>query len=334
MIKEPSHDLDRSYRFSVAPMMDYTDRHFRVLMRQISKRALLYTEMIVAKALYHSNKIDTLLDFNEIEHPISLQIGGDNPKHLARATKLAQDWGYDEVNLNVGCPSARVKSGNFGACMMADPDLVARCLEAMIESSDLPITIKHRIGIDNLDSQEFLLHFVDKIASIGAKRFSIHARKAWLNGLNPKQNREIPPLEYEKVAYIKNKRPELIIELNGGINTMEECLSKLKIFDGIMVGRSVYKHPLRWKNLDEVVFGEKPNKLKASNIINSMIPYAEIHLKNDGKLWDICKHLIQIVENVPGAKSWRNNLTINSQKYKNDLIIIEKAARQLEEAGL
>ena len=334
MVKKHSHSIEGSYRFSVAPMMDYTDKHYRVMMRQITKRALLYSEMIVAQALYHSNKLDNLLDFNESEHPISLQIGGDNPKHLIRATKLAKEWGYDEINLNVGCPSPRVQSGNFGACLMADPELVARCIEAMVEASDLPVTIKHRIGIDQLDNNETLLKFIDQIASAGAKRFTIHARKAWLKGLNPKQNREIPPLEYHRVEYIKKERPNLKIELNGGIHYLEECTNQLLIFDGIMVGRSAYKHPLRWVNVDEIIFGEEKRHIKPSNIIRGIIPYTQNHLNKNGKLWDICRHLIQLVENVSGAKHWRTELTEKARLKKNDLGILEEAARQLEEVGL
>ena len=334
MIKESSHSINESYRFSVAPMMDYTDKHYRVMMRQITKRALLYTEMVVAKALYHSQKINHLLDYNEIEHPISLQIGGDNPKHLIKASKLAKEWGYDEINLNIGCPSQRVQSGNFGACMMADPDLVCRCIEAMINATDLPVTIKHRIGIDELDSNELLLKFVDQVASIGVSRFSIHARKAWLKGLNPKQNREIPPLEYERVAYIKQERPNLKIEINGGLNTIEECINKLKTFDGVMIGRSAYKHPMRWKNVDEIFYREISNKTKASSIIRGMIPYSEKHINNNGRLWDICRHLVQIVEEVPGARSWRRNFTQKAQSKNNDFLILEEAAQQLENAGL
>tara|TARA_Y100001968_G_C19330910_1_gene704228 strand:- start:195 stop:1199 length:1005 start_codon:yes stop_codon:yes gene_type:complete len=334
MIKKNSKLIHKSYRFSVAPMMDYTDRHYRVIMRQISKKALLYTEMIAAQALFHTKNINYLLDFDEIEHPIALQVGGDNPQQLALASELAKEWGYDEINLNVGCPSPRVQSGNFGACMMKDPDLVAKCIESMVKASDLPVTIKHRTGIDNLDNKKTLLNFVDNTASAGAKRFSIHARKAWLKGLNAKQNREIPPLEYEKVAYIKNERPNLLIELNGGLKTIEDCINGLSTFDGVMVGRSAYEHPLRWTNVDEIIFGENPQKIKASEIIRKIIPYTEKHLKNNGKLWDICKHLVHIVENVPGARSWRKELSLQAQDKNNDVMILEKAARQLEDSGI
>ncbi len=334
MVIELSPKFTGAYRFSVAPMLDCTDRHFRVLMRQISRKAWLYTEMIVAKALQRSNRLNQLLDFDDIEHPISLQIGGDDPEVLAEAARLADAWGYDEINLNIGCPSPRVQSGKFGACMMANPDLVARCVEAMSQASPLSVTVKHRIGIDNLDSDILLTQFVDRLASAGAKRFTIHARKAWLKGLNPKQNRTIPPLEYDRVTKLKRKRPELIIELNGGLNTQEDCLNALLTFDGVMVGRSAYEHPLRWRKIDEVLFQDSPRNLTASKVIHGMIPYAQKHINQGGRLWDICRHVLQIVENTPGAKAWRRDLSLQAQTKNADLKVLEIAARKLEDVGL
>jgi len=334
MNSKVTKNSEGAYKFSVAPMMDYTDRHFRVIMRLISNRALLYTEMIVVNALKHSKKRDYLLYYDPIEHPISLQIGGDDPKLLADASKIAQDWGYDEINLNIGCPSPKVKHANFGACLMANPDHVARCIEAMTKATDIPVTIKHRIGIDNLDSDDFLHKFVNKVHQAGAKRFAIHARKAWLNGLNPKQNRTIPPLEYQKVERLKNHFPHLKIELNGGLKTPKDCLNSLKVFDGAMVGRAAYSHPLLWQHIDELVFGEASQTIKASQIIRKLIPYTEKHLNNNGKLWDISKHLINIVQGVPGAKAWRHNLSSKAQKKKGSIKILEEASEQLENEGL
>ncbi len=334
MNKQKSAKLNAAYRFSVAPMLDCTDRHFRVLMRQISRRALLYTEMIVAKALHHSEHINHLLDFDSIEHPISLQIGGDDPIILAEASRLAEEWGYDEINLNIGCPSKRVQSGNFGACLMAQPDLVAKCIDAMTRASTLPVTVKHRIGIDNLDSDKFLRDFVDTVSSAGAKRFAIHARKAWLEGLNPKENRTIPPLQYERITELKKQRPELLIELNGGLETPEDCINALKTFDGAMVGRAAYSHPLRWQKIDEIIYGERPKPIKASEVIKGLMPHAEEHLNRNGRLWDICKHVIQVVEEVPGARLWRKNLSLQAQAKNAQLKVLEEAALQLEDAGL
>ncbi len=334
MIAEPPLNIQEAYRFSIAPMLDYTDRHYRVLMRQITRRALLYTEMIVAKALHHSKQKNQFLDFDSIEHPIAIQIGGDDPQLLTEAAKLAEAWGYDEINLNIGCPSPRVKAGNFGACLMANPDQVARCVEAMSNASNLPITVKHRIGIDNLDSAKLLKAFVSCVAKAGAQRFIVHARKAYLKGLDPKQNRTIPPLQYERVEDLKKQLPHLKIELNGGLKDTQTCLKALETFDGAMVGRAAYEHPLRWKNIDEIIYGEQARSIKASGVIYGLLPHAEEHLHRNGRLWDICRHLLQLVEGVPGARNWRRELSSNAQKSKSDLKVLEKAAQQLLEAGL
>ena len=323
-----------AYRFSVAPMLDCTDRHFRVLMRLISKRALLYSEMVVAQALHHSNRRDKLLDFDAIEHPIALQVGGDNPTLLADAARMAEDWGYDEINLNVGCPSPRVKAGNFGACLMAEPDHVARCIEAMVEATPRPITVKHRVGIDDLDSDALLTAFVDRVAAAGAQRFSVHARKAWLEGLDPKQNRTIPPLQQERVLELKQRRPKLIIELNGGLDTPEDCLKALDHVDGAMVGRAAYAHPLRWQSVDALIYGDVQRTVLASDVVLGLIPHAQRHLERGGRLWDLCRHLVQLVEGVRGARHWRRNLGTQAQRRGADLNVLEEAGLQLQEAGL
>ena len=323
-----------AYRFSVAPMLDCTDRHFRVLMRQISRRALLYSEMVVAQALHHTNRRDKLLDFDAVEHPIALQVGGDDPALLADAARLASDWNYDEINLNVGCPSQKVQAGNFGACLMAEPDLVARCVEAMANASSLPVTVKHRIGIDDLDSDERLTAFVDRVASAGASRFSVHARKAWLEGLDPKQNRTIPPLQHDRVQALKQRRPHLTIELNGGLESPEDCLEALVHCDGAMVGRAAYTHPLRWASMDNLVFGESPRTVLASDVVTGLIPHASAHLRRGGRLWDLCRHLVQLVEGVRGARHWRRELGERAQRPGADLTVLEEAGRQLRDAGL
>ena len=323
-----------AYRFSVAPMLDCSDRHFRVLMRQISRRALLYSEMVVAQALHYNKRRDKLLDFDSTEHPIALQVGGDDPGLLGDAARLAHDWGYDEINLNVGCPSQKVQAGNFGACLMAEPDLVARCVEAMTTASSLPVTVKHRIGIDNLDSDELLTAFVDRVAAAGASRFAVHARKAWLEGLDPKQNRTVPPLQHDRVVALKQRRPGLIIELNGGLESPEDCLKALETCDGAMVGRAAYAHPLRWSSVDEQVFGEPPRTIRASDVVEGLIPHASAHLSRGGRLWDLCRHLMQLVEGVRGARHWRRNLGERAQKPGADLDVLAEAGRQLRDAGL
>ena len=322
-----------NYRLSIAPMMDYTDRHFRVLMRQITKRSLLYTEMIVAQALHFSSKREKLLDFDEIEHPIALQIGGDNPSLLAEASKMAEDWGYDEINLNIGCPSPKVKSGNFGACLMAQPDLVSKCIEEMKKSCNLPVTVKHRLGIDHLDNDDLLIKFVDNLSSAGADRFIIHARKAWLSGLNPKENRSIPPLQHDRVNKLKENRPNLIIELNGGLKTINDCVSNLKQVDGVMVGRAIYDQPFLWTKIDSTIYNEEERYTSRSQIIEKIIPFAQKNLENNGRLWDISKHILKLIKNIPKAKIIRQELSEKCQKKDADVSILQKIAQQLKDAG-
>jgi tRNA-dihydrouridine synthase A len=217
---------------------------------------------------------------------------------------------------------------------MAEPELVARCVEAMATASSLPVTVKHRIGIDNLDSDDLLTAFVDRVAAAGASRFAVHARKAWLEGLDPKQNRTVPPLQHDRVMALKQRRPELIIEINGGLDSPDDCLKVLKTCDGAMVGRAAYEHPLRWSGIDTQIFGETPRIIKASDVVKGMIPHASAHLSRGGRLWDLCRHLIQLVEGVPGARHWRRNLGEKAQKRNADLNVLEEAGRQLREAGL
>ena len=321
------------HKLSIAPMMDCTDKHFRMIMRKISSEALLYTEMIVAQSLFHTDKREKFLDFNDEEHPISIQFGGDDPEILKEAARMAEDWGYDEINFNVGCPSPRVCSGNFGASLMKDPHKVAKCIESLKNNCNLPVTIKHRIGVDNDDSFLKLNNFVRIIADAGADRFTVHARKAILKGLNPKQNRNIPPLKYDLVKKLKQINPELLIEINGGITNIDESLKALENFDGVMIGRSVYKHPLRWSDIDQRVYGINKISKSASDIIFSLIPYIEKHLTNGGKSWDICKHLINLVEGIPKAKVWRNQISIKSIKKELDIEYLLKLTSNLKEMG-
>ncbi len=328
-----TNSIKNIHQLSIAPMMDCTDKHFRMIMRKISNKALLYTEMIVAKSLVYTDKKEKFLDFNNEEHPIAIQFGGDNPKILQEAAKMAEDWGYDEINFNVGCPSPRVCSGNFGASLMKDPPKVAECIESLKNNCSLPITIKHRIGVDNDDSFEHLNHFVRYISNAGADRFIVHARKAVLNGLNPKQNRTIPPLKYDLVKKLKALNPELLIEINGGFTNIDESLKALRDFDGVMIGRSVYKRPLRWSEIDQKIFGINKKTKSASDIIFSLIPYIEEHLKHGGKSWDICKHLINLVEGIPKAKIWRNQISKKSIKKELDIKYLLLITTRLKEMG-
>ena len=321
------------HKVSIAPMMDCTDKHFRMIMRKISTKALLYTEMIVAQSLIYTKNKEKFLNFNSEEHPLSIQFGGDNPKILKEAAKMAQDWGYDEINFNVGCPSPRVCSGNFGASLMKEPKKVAKCIESLKNSCNLPVTIKHRIGIDQEDSFEKLDRFVKEVANAGADRFTIHARKAILKGLNPKQNRTIPPLQYDMVEKLKKINPELLIEINGGFNNIDQCIKALESFDGVMIGRSAYKHPLTWSEIDQKIYRKNDKTKNASEVIFSLIPYIENHLKNKGETWDICKHLIYLVENIPKAKIWRNKISTKSIKKELSIDYLIKMAQELKAMG-
>ncbi len=333
MIYVQNNSINNNHKLSIAPMMDCTDRHFRMIMRKITSEALLYTEMIVAQSLIYTNKKEKFLDFNNEEHPISIQFGGDDPEILKEAGKMAQDWGYDEINFNVGCPSPRVCSGNFGASLMKDAKKVARCIESLKNSCSLPITIKHRIGVDENDSFRNLNNFVRHIANAGADRFIVHARKAILKGLNPKQNRTIPPLKYDVVKKLKTLNPKLLIEINGGFTNIDDSVDALNDFDGVMVGRSVYKHPLRWSEIDQKIYGLNTKSKAASKIIYSLIPYIEEHLIQGGKSWDICKHLINLVEGIPKAKIWRNQVTISSIKKELSIDQLIKLTQELEKMG-
>ena len=321
------------HKISIAPMMDCTDRHFRMLMRQISSKALLYTEMIVAQSLIYTDKREKFLEFNEAEHPLSIQFGGDNPKLLTEAAQIAQDWGYDEINLNVGCPSPRVCSGNFGASLMKEPSKVAKCIDSIKNACNLPITVKHRVGVDNQDSFDELNSFVKEVSKAGVDRFIVHARKAILKGLNPRQNRTIPPLRYDLVGKLKEVNPELLIEINGGFKSVDQCKGALSKFDGVMIGRSVYKHPMLWTTIDEKIYGDKIDKKSASKIILSLIPYIENHLKSGGKTWDICKHLINLVESIPKAKIWRNNISQKSIRRELNIEYLIELTLELKEMG-
>ena len=260
--------------FSVAPMMQRTDRHFRVLMRQVTRHSLLYTEMVTANAILHGRK-DILLDFDEVEHPIALQLGGDDPAKLAEAAKIGVDWGYDEINLNVGCPSNRVRNGCFGASLMRRPERVAEIVTAMRAAVDVPVTVKHRIGVDEIDRYEDMANFVSVVEPSGADRFTVHARKAWLNGLSPKDNRTIPPLRYEDIYRLKRDFPHLDVEINGGIVTLDQVEAQLEHVDAVMVGRAAYEDPMQFVNVDRRLFGDTSSRPSRIELVENMLPYIE-----------------------------------------------------------
>ncbi len=313
-----------SRTISVAPMLDWTDRHDRYFLRLISKHALLYTEMITTGAILHGNK-DHLLGFDSAEQPVAIQLGGSDPSDLAKCAVIAEQWGYSEINLNVGCPSDRVQSGKFGACLMAEPELVRDCMKAMIDAVKIPVTVKSRIGIDRSDSFDELKSFVTRVRDSGCNTFIIHARKAWLDGLSPKENRSIPPLCYDRVYKIKKQFPDLEIIINGGINTLEECDEHLKYVDGVMIGREAYQNPYLLSEVDSRYYGSTHSVPSRLEIINSMIPYIEKHLAAGGKLGQVSRHLLGLFQAQPGAKYWRRYISENAHHQGAGIEVINEA---------
>ena len=297
-------------RFSVAPMLDWTDRHCRYFLRQMSRHALLYTEMVTTGAILQGR--GDYLAYNEEEHPVALQLGGSMPEELARCARIAEQRGYDEINLTVGCPSDRVQNGRFGACLMAHPALVADCVRAMRSEVRIPVTVKSRIGIDDSDSYEFLQQFLDEVSAAGCDTFIIHARKAWLNGLSPKENREIPPLDYERVYRVKQDYPHLTISINGGITSPEAILAHLAHVDGVMVGREAYQNPYLMALVDSLVFDDKHPVPSRHEVVRLMVPYVEQELAKGNHLSHITRHMLGLFQGLSGARRWRRHLSENA----------------------
>lgn len=293
------------HRLSVAPMMDWTDRHCRYLHRLLSRRALLYTEMVTTGALLHGD-VPRHLRFNAEEHPVALQLGGSEPQDLAACAKLGQQWGYDEVNINCGCPSERVQRGAFGACLMNEAALVADCVKAMVDAVDIPVTVKHRIGVDKIESYEFVRDFVGTVAQAGCKTFIVHARNAWLKGLSPKENREIPPLRYEMVYQLKRDFPELVFSINGGITTTLQVHEHLSKVDGVMLGREAYHNPWWLSEWDVEFFGSEPDLATRESVEEAMVRYMEREARLHGTHWySIARHMLGLRHGLPGARRWR-----------------------------
>ncbi|MFC0323478.1 tRNA dihydrouridine(20/20a) synthase DusA [Gallibacterium melopsittaci] len=310
-------------RFAVAPMLDWTTRHCRFFHRQFSRHSLLYTEMVTAPAIIYA-KYDHLI-FEPEELPVALQLGGSDPQQLAHCAKLAEQRGYSEINLNVGCPSDRVQNGFFGACLMAKADLVAECIDAMQKVVQIPVTVKTRIGIDDLDSYEFLCEFVEKVANTGCQDFIIHARKAWLSGLSPKENREIPPLDYSRVYQLKRDFSQLKISINGGIKTIEEIKQHLQFVDGVMVGREVYQNPSLLGYIDQALFDEKAAIISPIDAVEKMFPYVERELIKGTPLGQITRHMLGAFQNVRGARQWRRHLSENAHKAGAGIEVLQQA---------
>lgn len=305
-------------------MMQRTDRHFRVFMRHLTRQTLLYTEMVTTPAIIHGQR-ELLLGFDPIEHPIALQLGGDDPVALTECAKIAADWGYDEINLNVGCPSDRVQDGRFGACLMARPERVAECVSHIRTAVDLPVTVKHRIGIDDLDAYSDLLNFVDVVAAAGCDRFSVHARKAWLKGLSPKQNRTVPPLRYDDVYRLKAERPALHIEINGGVLDVDQAQAHLAQVDAVMIGRAVYEHPYCFATVDSRLFGVPDPGLSQPEVIEAMFPYVTAWTEGGGRLHSITRHLIHLFSGQRGARRWRQTLSTEGVKLGAGVDVLQAA---------
>lgn len=310
-------------------MLDWTDRHCRFFLRLLSRHTLLYSEMVTTGAIIHGDA-QRHLHFDAAEHPVALQLGGSVPWELASCSKIAEAYGYDEVNLNVGCPSDRVQSGMFGACLMAAPQLVADCIKAMLDVVSIPVTVKHRTGIDEMDSYAQLCDFVGTVAGSGCSCFIIHARKAWLQGLSPKENRDKPPLHYETVYRIKQDFPDLEIIINGGIMTLDEAGEHLLQVDGVMTGRAVYHDPWILADADRAIFGAQNTLSTRFDVIEKILPYIGMELARGTRLHHITRHMIGLFNGEPGARRWRRYLSENACREDADARVLLQAAEQLE----
>ncbi|NET62673.1 MAG: tRNA dihydrouridine(20/20a) synthase DusA [Symploca sp. SIO2E6] len=289
-------------------MMERTDRYFRYFMRQITRRTLLYTEMVTSAAILHGDR-EHLLGFSLEEKPLVLQVGGDDPKHLAECARIAEDMGYDEINLNIGCPSSRVQSGNFGVCLMAQPERVAQAVAAMLKAVSIPVSVKHRIGFDQRDHYEDMANFVRLVSEAGCQYFTVHARKAWLQGLSPKENRNIPPLRYEDVHRLKQEFPQLFIEINGGFTNLEQVQEQLALVDAVMIGRAAYDNPYLFATADAEIYGKEVTPPTRHQIAEAMFSYIDYWTTKGLKLNKITRHLLQLFTGQPGSRAWKRHLT-------------------------
>ena len=321
-----------AHRVSVAPMMDYTDRHFRYFIRLMSHHVRLYTEMVTTGALLHGDH-RRFLEFHPAEHPLALQLGGSEPQALAACARLAADYGYDEVNLNVGCPSDRVQSGRFGACLMNEPKLVAECVAAMIAEDPVPVTVKTRIGVDDRDSYGELAEFVSTVAAAGCRVFIIHARKAWLKGLSPKENREIPPLRYDVAERLKRDFPALTVVVNGGVRTLDAMQRHLGAFDGVMVGREAVSNPYLFADMDRRFFDLEAKVLSRADVLQAWMPYLSAQLQEGVPLQRMTRHALGLFHGCTGARQWRRALSEEGARPGADLSVLHAALVSLKAAA-
>lgn len=317
--------LSVSRRFCIAPMLDWTTRHQRYFTRLITKQALLYTEMITTGALIYGDR-DRYLNYNEAEHPVALQLGGSDPKAMAQCAKMAEDYGYDEVNINVGCPSERVQKGAFGACLMLEPELIAECIgEMTVAASNTPITVKNRIGVDHHDSYENLTHFIDIVSAGGCSTFYIHARSAWLKGLSPKENRDIPPLNYEMVYQLKRDFPQIEFIINGGIKTLSSSMEHLEQVNGVMMGREAYSNPYSLVEVDNLIYNTNQPAPTRHQVLDQFMDYVDEQLLQGVFLNHMTNHILGLFHAQPGAKAWRRHLSENASKKGAGLKVLEEA---------
>lgn len=316
--------LNREKLFAVAPMIDWTDRHCRYLHRQLSSHAVLFTEMVVADAIIHGPR-ERLLGHHLSEHPVTLQVGGSNPAKLSEAVKIAADFAYDEINLNVGCPSDRVQSGTFGACLMKTPDLVADCVAAMKQVTALPVTVKCRIGVDDQQPEEVLPEFLAKVVAAGSDAVWIHARKAWLQGLSPKENREVPPLDYDLVYAMKRENPHVFIGINGGIQDLIQTRQHLEHVDGVMLGRAAYQNAGLLTGVDAAIYGEAEREFDWNGLRDTMMAYADEVIASGGRLHHVTRHMVGLFQGYAGARRFRQILSSEATKPTSDPAIIATA---------
>ncbi len=315
---------DKTTIFAVAPMMDWTDRHCRFFHRQLSREALLYTEMVVADALLHGD-VDRLLAFNDCEHPVALQLGGSDPLKLVEAARIGASFGYDEINLNVGCPSDRVQSGTFGACLMREPDLVARCIAAMKGAVDVPVTVKCRIGVDEQDTEIALDDLTDRVFAEGCDALWVHARKAWLQGLSPKENRDIPPLDYGRVHRLKERWPDRFIGINGGIDDLDQAEAVSTTLEGVMLGRAAYHQPALLTDVDARFYGREADPFDAWAICAVMQDYVAAHLQAGGRVSHVTRHMLGLFAGQPGARQYRRIMSVDAAQPGAGPDLLERA---------
>jgi tRNA-dihydrouridine synthase A len=317
-------------RFAVAPMMDWTDRHCRVFHRLLTRRARLYTEMLTTGAIIHGDR-KRLLGFDACEHPVALQLGGSDARDLATSAKIGEDFGYDEINLNVGCPSDRVKDGRFGACLLAEPELVAASVAAMKRAVNVPVTVKCRIGIDDQDPELALDALARGVVAAGADALIVHARKAWLSGLSPRENRDVPPLDYDRVYRLKSALPDLPIIINGGIGSLAEARAHLARVDGVMLGRAAYREPWQLLTVDPELFGEAARHATMKEVLAAMTPYIERELAQGTRLHSITRHFVGAFHAVPGARAFRRHLAEHGVKADAGIAVLREAIALVED---